>query len=82
MVEEESHSTAVPSSEEPELKFHEHARDFAVKQIRDYGGQLIRESVETAKSRRHALVLQKDVSTRPIGSTRSSGIERMFSSSF
>jgi hypothetical protein len=61
MVEEELHATALPASEEPELKFHEHARDFAVKQIRDYGGRLIRESVDTARSRRHALVLQKDV---------------------
>ena len=43
MVEEEPHSSAQPASEEAELKFHEHARDFAVKQIRDYGGQLIRE---------------------------------------
>ncbi len=61
MVDEELHSTALPPGEEPELKFHEHARDFAVQQIRDYGSRLVRESVATARSRRHALVLQKDV---------------------
>lgn len=46
---------------EPELKFHEHARDLAVRQIRDYGERLVRESVSTARSRRHPLVLTKDV---------------------
>lgn len=61
MVEEEQRSTVTPAGEEQELQFHEHARDFAVQRIRDYGGNLIRESVATARSRRHALVLQKDV---------------------
>lgn len=45
----------------PELKFHEHARDQAVQQIRTYGQELIRESVSTAQTRKHPLVLQKDV---------------------
>ena len=49
------------STEEGELKFHEHARDLAVQQIRNYGERLVRESVSTAASRRHPLVLQKDV---------------------
>jgi histone H3/H4 len=44
-----------------ELKFHEHARDQAVQQIRTYGQELIRESVSTAQTRKHPLVLQKDV---------------------
>jgi hypothetical protein len=61
MDEPEMRSTALPVGEEPELGFHEHARDFAVQQIRDYGQHLIRESVATARSRRHPLVLQKDV---------------------
>lgn len=51
-----------PESEsEVELKFHEHARDLAVQQVRDYGERLVRESVSTARSRRHPLVLAKDV---------------------
>jgi hypothetical protein len=45
----------------PELKFHEQARDQAVQQIRTYGQELIRESVSTAQTRKHPLVLQKDV---------------------
>ena len=44
-----------------EIKFHEHARDQAIQQIRTYGQELIRESVQTAKTRKHPLVLQKDV---------------------
>jgi hypothetical protein len=44
-----------------EVEFHEHARDQAVQQIRTYGQELIRESVATAKTRKHPLVLQKDV---------------------
>jgi hypothetical protein len=45
----------------PELKFHEQARDQAVQQIRTYGQELIQESVSTAQTRKHPLVLQKDV---------------------
>ena len=45
----------------PEIKFHEHARDLTVQQIRTYGHELIRESVATAKTRKTPLVLQKDV---------------------
>ena len=44
-----------------EIKFHEHAKDQAVQQIRTYGQELVRESVATAKTRKHPLVLQKDV---------------------
>ncbi len=44
-----------------QVEFHEHARDQAVQQIRTYGQELIRESVATAKTRKHPLVLQKDV---------------------
>jgi len=44
-----------------ELKFHESGRDMAVQQIRSYGEELVRLSVSTAESRRHPLVLAKDV---------------------
>ncbi len=44
-----------------ELKFHETARDLAIQQIRSYGEDLVRQSVSTAKSRKHPLVLTKDV---------------------
>ena len=56
-------TTAAPthSDKGPEIQFHEHARDQAVQQIRNYGRELIRESVATAKTRKHPLVLQKDV---------------------
>ena len=60
MAENPSSDTATPTSG-VEIQFHEHARDQAVKQIRTYGQELIRESVATAKTRRHPLVLQKDV---------------------
>lgn len=55
--------TPTPPTEDPEtaLKFHESARDLAVWQIRDYGERLVRESVSTASSRKHPLVLAKDV---------------------
>lgn len=51
----------LPPNAEAELKFHESARDLAVQQIRSYGHELIRQSVSTAQSRRHPLVLAKDV---------------------
>lgn len=44
-----------------DLHFHEHARDQLTQQIRTYGQELIRESVSTAKARKHPLVQQKDV---------------------
>lgn len=44
-----------------ELRFHEHARDQITQQIRTYGHELIRESVSTAKARKHPLVQQRDV---------------------
>lgn len=50
-----------PPTSDRELKFHESARDLAVQQIRSYGHELIRQSVSTAQSRRHPLVLAKDV---------------------
>lgn len=43
------------------LSFHESARDLAVQQIRDYGERLVREAASTASSRKHPLVLTKDV---------------------
>jgi len=60
MAEDQSADTPTQESGE-EIHFHEHARDQAVQQIRTYGQELIRESVATAKTRRHPLVLQKDV---------------------
>ena len=59
MVEQESN--AVVESEDRELKFHETSRDLAIQQIRSYGEDLIRQSVSTARSRKHPLVLPKDV---------------------
>ena len=50
-----------PDTGSAELKFHENARALAVAEVRSYGEQLIRESVSTASSRRHPLVLKKDV---------------------
>ena len=50
-----------PASGSGELSFHEHARDQLTQQIRTYGQELIRESVETARARKHPLVQQKDV---------------------
>ena len=61
MTAEKSPDLHVPDAPPPELKFHEHARDHAVELIRDYGGRLIRGSVSTAGSRKHPLVLKKDV---------------------
>jgi hypothetical protein len=58
---DETATPTAPREEEPELKFHEHARDMAVQQIRDYGRRLVQESASTARSRRHPLVLKKDV---------------------
>ena len=43
------------------LPFHEHARDQLTKQIRTYGQELIRESVDTARARKHPVVQQRDV---------------------
>ncbi len=59
MAEEPSKSTT--NLEAQELKFHETGRDVAVQHIRSYGEQLVRLSVSTAESRRHPLVLAKDV---------------------
>lgn len=43
------------------LPFHEHARDQLTHQIRTYGEALVRESVDTARARKHPLVQQRDV---------------------
>ena len=48
-------------AERDELSFHEHARDQLTQQIRTYGQGLIRESVDTARARKHPLVQQRDV---------------------
>ena len=53
--------TPAQPQEPRDLKFHESARDLAVQQIRSYGEELVRQSVSTAESRRHPLVLTKDV---------------------
>ena len=57
----EESTPAQTEGEDRELKFHETARDLAVQQIRSYGEELIRQSVSTAQSRHHPLVLTKDV---------------------
>jgi len=59
MVEENAKSPRV--GEGQELKFHEGARDLAVQQTRSYGEDLVRLAVSTAESRRHPLVMAKDV---------------------
>lgn len=61
MTADKSPDFQVPEEPSTELKFHEHARDHAVELIRDYGGRLIRGSASTAGSRKHPLVLKKDV---------------------
>ena len=50
-----------PGTDESDIKFHENARDLAVQQIRAYGEELVRQSVSTAKSRKHPLVQMRDV---------------------
>lgn len=52
---------AEPGTDPKELSFHEHARDQLTQQIRTYGQELIRESVEAARARQHPLVQQRDV---------------------
>ena len=47
--------------EDSELKFHEDARAMAVQHVRSYGQRLVRDAAAAAKSRRHPLVLLKDV---------------------
>ena len=59
MVEERGQ--AVEAKQDSQLKFHEGGRDLAVQQIRSYGEELVRLSVTTAESRRHPLVMAKDV---------------------
>jgi uncharacterized membrane protein YuzA (DUF378 family) len=44
-----------------ELPFHEHARDQLTQQIRSYGQELVRESVDAARARKHPLVQRRDV---------------------
>lgn len=58
---EEQTTKTTTRGEDSELKFHETARDMAIQQIRSYGEALIRQSVSTASSRKHPLVLAKDV---------------------
>lgn len=58
---EEQTTDSTPGGEESELKFHETARDLAIQQMRSYGENLVRQSVSTASSRKHPLVLVKDV---------------------
>ena len=55
MVETHSHQ------DDSELKFHEDARAMAVQHVRSYGQRLVRDAEAAAKSRRHPLVLLKDV---------------------
>ncbi len=60
MDDEQQKSSELPAGAK-ELSFHEHARDQLTKQIRTYGQELIRESVDTARARKHPLVQQRDV---------------------
>ncbi len=47
--------------DDSEPKFHEDARAMAVQHVRSYGQRLVRDAAAAAKSRRHPLVLLKDV---------------------
>lgn len=47
--------------EEPEVRFHENARDVAVQHLRRYGEKVVREAVAAARARKHPIVLTKDV---------------------
>lgn len=47
--------------DEADLKFHEDARAMAVQHVRSYGQRLVRDAAAAARSRRHKLVLLKDV---------------------
>ena len=58
---DDSKDPAELTSDAKQLSFHEHARDQLPQQIRTYGNELIRESVETAEARKHPLVQQRDV---------------------
>ncbi len=47
--------------EEPDIRFHENARDLAIQYMRRYGERVIRDAVAAAKARQHPIVLTKDV---------------------
>lgn len=47
--------------EEPEISFHENARELSIQYTRRYGERLIRDAVAAARARHHPIVLKKDV---------------------
>ncbi len=47
--------------EDPEINFHENARDLTIQYTRRYGERLIRDAVGAARDREHPIVLKKDV---------------------
>lgn len=47
--------------EEPDIRFHENARDLAVQYMRRYGERVIRDAVAAARAREHPIVLKQDV---------------------
>lgn len=47
--------------EEPDIRFHENARELAVQYMRRYGERVIRDAVAAARAREHPIVLKKDV---------------------
>lgn len=47
--------------EEPDIRFHENARDLAIQYTRRYGEKVIRGAVEAARAREHPIVLKRDV---------------------
>lgn len=47
--------------EDPDIRFHENARDLAVQHMRRYGERVIRDSVAAARARKHPIVLKQDV---------------------
>ncbi len=47
--------------EDPDIRFHENARDLAVQYTRRYGERVIRDAVAAARAREHPIVLKQDV---------------------
>lgn len=47
--------------EDPDIRFHENARDLAVQYMRRYGERVIRDAVAAARARKHPIVLKQDV---------------------
>ena len=47
--------------EDPDIRFHENARDLVIQYTRRYGDRVIRDAVAAARTREHPIVLKKDV---------------------